>query len=273
MNLQESAKRAAIQLAEGGIPDATFEAEVLARTATGATRSQYYAGIEADDAAAARLQRLIERRLRREPSAYLVGTREFFGLNFEVTPAVLIPRPETELLVEIGLAELRRHPSSVVLDVGTGSGCIAVALASNAPNATVVATDVSPAALAVARRNAARYGAEVTFACGHLASAFAGADIILANLPYIPSPVVETLEPEVRDWEPRCALDGGTDGLALIAPLISDCASRIRPALLAMEVQDGQAAQVAALATAHEATVQVAKDYSGIDRVVCARWQ
>lgn len=273
MNLQESARRAAVRLAEGGVPDPAFEAEVLARTAAGATRSQYYAGIEADAAADARLQRLIERRLRREPSAYIIGTREFFGLDFEVTQAVLIPRPETELLVDIGLAEVHRRPSNVVLDVGTGSGCIAVSLAANAPPATVIATDVSPAALAVARRNAARHGAGVTFIRGHLAGAIARADVILANLPYIPSPVVETLEPEVGDWEPRCALDGGPDGLALIGPLISDCAGRLRPALLALEVQDGQAAQVAALATARGATVWVAKDYAGIDRVVCARWR
>lgn len=273
MNLQESAKRAATRLAEGGIPDTAFEAEMLARTATGTTRSQYYAGFEANEAAAARLQRFIERRLQREPSAYIAGMREFFGLEFEVTPAVLIPRPETELLVEIGLAELRAHPRSVVVDVGTGSGCIAVSVAANAPSATVIATDVSPDALAVARRNATRHGANVTLTRGHLASAIARAGIILANLPYIPSTVVETLDPEIRDWEPRCALDGGPDGLSLIGPLIADCATRLHPALLAMEVQDGQAAHVVALATAHGAVVQVAKDYAGIDRVVCARWQ
>jgi release factor glutamine methyltransferase len=273
VNLQESAKRAASRLAEGGIPGAAFEAEMLVRTATGATRAQYYAGIAADDAASARLQAFIERRLQREPSAYIAGMREFFGLEFEVTPAVLIPRPETEVLVEIGLAELRARPSGVVVDVGTGSGCIAISVAANAREATIIATDVSPAALAVARRNATRYAANVTFTRGHLATAIAHADVILANLPYIPSPVVETLDPEIRDWEPRCALDGGPDGLSLIRPLIADCATRLRPALLAMEVQDGQAEQVAALATAHGATTKVVKDYAGIDRVVCARWR
>lgn len=202
-----------------------------------------------------------------------MGTREFFGLAFEVTPAVLIPGPETELLVEIGLSELRSSPSSVVIDVGTGSGCIAVSIAANAPQATVVATDVSTAALAVARRNALRHAAPVTFVCSDLASAIGRADIILANLPYIPSSVVETLEPEVRDWEPRSALDGGSDGLAFIAPLIADCGARLRPSLLALEVHHDQAAQVAALALAHGASVQVTKDYAGIARVVCARWQ
>lgn len=273
MNLQESAKRAATRLAEGGIPDAAFEAEMLARTASGATRAQYYAGIEANEAASARLHGFIERRLQREPSAYIAGMREFFGLQFEVTPAVLIPRPETELLVEIGLTELRAHPQYVVVDVGTGSGCIAISVAAHAPSAAVVATDVSPAALAVARRNASHHSAKVTLVQSHLASAIARADVILANLPYVPSVVVDTLDPEIRDWEPRCALDGGPDGLSLIRPLIADCAARLRPALLAMEVQDGQAEQVVALATAHGATTTVAKDYAGIDRVVCARWR
>ncbi len=273
MNLQESAKRAATLLAEAGIPDAAFEAEVLARTVTGATRADYYAGVEINEAASKRLQRLVERRLRREPTAYILGTREFFGLDFEVTPAVLIPRPETELLVEIGLAELSHQPQGVAVDVGTGTGCIAVSVAASAPQATVLATDVSPAALAIARRNAARHSVRVLFMRSHLATAIARADVVLANLPYIPSPVIDTLESEVRDWEPRCALDGGPDGLALVRQLISDCGSRLRPALLAMEVQYDQAATVAALASEHGAVVEVVKDYAGIDRVVCARWR
>ncbi len=273
MKLHESARRAAARLTEGGVPDAVFEAEMLARAAGGVTRAQYYAGVGTDAATIWRLDCLIARRLRREPSAYILGTREFFGLDFEVTPAVLIPRPETELLVEIGLAELSHQPQGIVLDVGTGTGCIAVSVAASAPQVTVLATDVSTAALAVARRNAAKHSARVMFARGHLATSIARADVVLANLPYIPSPVIDTLESEVRDWEPRCALDGGPDGLALVRQLISDCGSRLRPALLAMEVQYDQAATVAALASEHGAVVEVVKDYAGIDRVVCARWR
>lgn len=274
MNLQALAKRSAARLAEGGIPDAPFEAELLARIATGATRAQYYAGTEVSAADADRLVSLVDRRLHHEPTAYITGTREFFGLEFEVTPAVLIPRPETELLVELGLAELARHPSAVVVDVGTGSGCIAVSVVASAPTrAMVVATDVSHAALGVARRNAARHGVRVNFVRGHLACAIAHADIVLANLPYIPSQVVDTLDPEVHDWEPRSALDGGTDGLALIRPLIADCAQRLLPSLLALEVQYDQATAVAALATDQGARVQIVKDYAGVDRVVCARWR
>ncbi|HEY5476874.1 MAG TPA: peptide chain release factor N(5)-glutamine methyltransferase [Tepidiformaceae bacterium] len=274
MNLQALAKRSAARLAEGGIPDAPFEAELLARIATGATRAQYYAGTEVSAADADRLVSLVDRRLHHEPTAYITGTREFCGLEFEVTPAVLIPRPESELLVELGLAELARHPSSVVVDVGTGSGCVAVSVVASAPpEATVVATDVSPAALGVARRNAARHGVRVNFVRGHLSGAVSRTDIVLANLPYIPSRVVDTLDPEVRDWEPRSALDGGSDGLGLIRPLIADCAQRLRPGLLALEVQYDQATAVAAIATHSGASVDIVKDYAGIERVVCARWR
>lgn len=158
------------------------------------------------------------------------------------------------------------------MDIGTGTGCIAVSVALHAPGARVIATDISPAALAVARRNRERHGAKVQFLAGDLASPIRHADIILANLPYIPTDDVRALEPEVRDFEPIVALDGGPDGLSLIRRLIDDCASRLRPRLLALEVAYGQAQSAETYAKQRGARTEVLKDLAGIDRVVCARW-
>ena len=273
MNTREAAAQLSPALAAAGIADPAFEAELLVRMAAEVTRAAFFASPSLDCAATARLEVALERRLRREPAAYISGAREFYGLAFEVRTGVLIPRPESELLVEIALRELAGTPGAMVMDVGTGSGCIATAIARNAPGARVVATDRSATALAIARRNAGSHDADVAFARCDLAAAIGTADIIVANLPYIPSATIETLEPEVRDWEPRSALDGGHDGLDLICRLIDDCATRLRPSLLALEVGSGQAGRVAAIAIAAGARVEVVRDLAGIERVVCAQWR
>ena len=273
MSARAEAARVAQGLKAAGVPDSAFEAELLVRTAAGLTRPEYFANPELDGPARDRLTELTSRRAQREPFAYIARSREFFGREFFVTPDVLIPRPETETLVEVGLAELKRNPNAVVVDIGTGSGAIAVSVAASAPHATVVGIDVSIAALAVARANAARLSPSVRFLRASLASAVGHADVILANLPYIPSRVIATLEPEVRDWEPRHALDGGADGLDLVRALIDDCGRRRRPRLLALEVAVGQDVSVARYGRSLGAGVTVARDLAGIERVVCLRWE
>lgn len=273
MNARSEAARVAKELRAARVPDADFEAELLVRAAAGLSRPEYFARPELSPEASARLDELARRRAAREPFAYISGMHEFFGLEFEVGPDVLIPRAETEALVETGLAEIETVPgAATVIDIGTGSGAVAVSVALYAPTAHLVAIDVSRRALAVARSNASRLGAEVEFAQGHLAAAVGRADIVLANLPYIPTLVLATLEPEVRDWEPRLALDGGPDGLRLIRELVDDCAGRLRPRLLALEVAIDQADVVGSYGEATGAEIEVVADLAGIDRVVCLRW-
>ena len=273
MNAREAAAEVAPRLLAAGISDVGFEAEYLVRIAGGFSRAEYFLGRPLCGEDRERLGELVDRRLKREPAAYIHGEREFYGLTFEVSPDVLVPRPETELLVDLVLKSCEGISNPVVVDVGTGSGAVAISIATHLPGAaTVVATDVSAGALAVAERNARRHGAPVSFVRGDLAGAIARADIIVANLPYIPSAGICRLEPEVRDWEPRLALDGGADGLDLIRRLISDCATRIRPKLLTMEVGLGQAAFVGELCRAQRASVETVFDLPGIERVVCARW-
>ncbi|HKS91786.1 MAG TPA: peptide chain release factor N(5)-glutamine methyltransferase [Tepidiformaceae bacterium] len=272
MNARAAAARVRSQLTEAGVPDAAFEAELLVREAGGLSRTAFFVGASLDCAAQHLLSQLAERRAAREPWAHLSGTREFCGLAFAVGPGVLIPRPETETVVEIVLDELRRAPGAVVVDAGTGSGCIATAIAANAPQARVITIEASQAALPLAQRNFAAHGVPVALVRGDLAASVSSADIVVANLPYIPTSTIASLEPEVRDWEPRLALDGGPDGLDLIRRLIEDCAVRLRPQLLALEVMSGQAGEVSRFAEARGARTSRLRDLAGIERVVTARW-
>lgn len=273
MNARELGRLVQGQLEAAAIPGAAFEAEYLVRSVTGLNRATYFTGSAVAGRALAEVQGAVARRLHREPAAYITGTREFFGLAFAVTNAVLIPRPESELMVEAALAALGEHPRARVADIGTGSGCIAIAVAANAPGARVTGIDRSASALRVAAMNARTHAAPVTFVQGDLLGPVGAADIVLANLPYIPSGDIAGLQPEVRDWEPRVALDGGHDGLTVVRRLIRDCADRVRPRLLALEVGAGQAAAVACLCTRAGAAVEVVPDLSGIERMVVARWR
>jgi release factor glutamine methyltransferase len=182
---------------------------------------------------------LVERRAAGEPLQHITGRQEFYGLEFIVTPDVLIPRPETEFLVEQVLrlagTSLQRNP--VIVDIGTGSGCIAVALASRLPGARLIATDISPAALRIARLNAERHGAadRIEFLEGDMFQALRGAglegavDVIAANPPYVPSADPHTVERQVRDYEPAVALFGGEDGLAFYSRLLDGAPDYLRP--------------------------------------------
>lgn len=273
MKARAAAARVRAELEAAGIPDAAIEAEVLTRHASGLSRAAYFADAPVADGSCARLEELVERRLRREPTPYLTGMREFHGLEFAVGPGTLIPRPETELLVELGLAELERHPDATVVDVGTGCGVVALAVASAAPEARVIATDVSADALRVAALNVARHGAPVALVQGDLAFGVERADIVLANLPYVPAGAIEGLQPEIHGWEPHVALDGGGDGLDLVRRLLDDCASRLRPRLAAFELGLGQAGPVAELAESLGGEAAIAHDLAGWERVVTARWR
>ncbi len=223
--------------------------------------------------AAVRWGELLSRAAQGEPLAYLIGEREFFLLSFEVTPDVLIPRPETEELVQAALVWAQARPGAAlrIADPGTGSGVIAVTLAVHLPQAQITATDTSAAALAVARRNAARHGVaeRVHFVQTDLLAGLDGPfDLIAANLPYIASAAVDTLE--VARWEPRAALDGGPDGLAAIRALLAQAPPRLAPGgAVFLEIGHDQGAPAADLCRAAfpDAAVRVLRDQAGRDRI------
>lgn len=225
-----------------------------------------------DRAQASRFQTLVERRRAGEPVAYLTGERLFFGLPFHVSPAALIPRPETEHLVEAALEWARSRGRVRIADVGTGSGAIAVSLAVHLPETRVVATDRSRPALRVAAQNVARHHLDerVSLVQADLTAPLRPPfDLIASNPPYIPTSQLAQLE--VARHEPRAALDGGRDGLAVIRHLLADAPRLLaRPGLLLVEIGAGQAPAVCQLAGEifHEADVSVVCDYGGHERVL-----
>ncbi|HLO03908.1 MAG TPA: peptide chain release factor N(5)-glutamine methyltransferase [Symbiobacteriaceae bacterium] len=227
----------------------------------------------------------VQRRASREPIQYILGTQEFLGLEFRVTPAVLIPRLDTELLVEVAVAHLRATAGELpdgyggavedlrVADIGTGSGAIAIGVAHLVETAQVVAVDLSPAALAVARANAERLEVadRVEFRQGDLLAPLSGERFaaILSNPPYIPANEMTGLDPEVREFEPHLALTPGGDGLEFYRRLAAGAPGLLRPrGLLAVEVGIGQPEAVSALFTAAGLAVSVHVDTGGIQRVV-----
>lgn len=271
-------------LAAAGVGEARLDAELLLAHVSGRSRASLIAEPQAGLSAAEsrRYGELVRRRLRREPLAYIVGTKGFRRIELAVDPRVLVPRPETELLVEVALERRPRR----VLDVGTGSGAIALAVADELPEAEVVATDTSPGALEVARANAARLGLadRVRFEAGTV-PAGETFDLVLANLPYVAERDWAGLEPEVTQWEPREALLAGEDGLdayrTLLAPLDEGPAECLRPtfsdqetplegaAAVAVEIGVGQALEVAELLRdAGFGEVEVREDLAGLERVV-----
>jgi len=269
---------------EAGIPSPRTDAQHLLANALACSRLSLY--VRHDEVvtteARAQFRELVRRRLKREPVAYIEGRRAFHALDLElsVDPRVLIPRPETEHLVDWLLEELPAAPSPCrVLDVGTGSGAIALAIAHHRSDAAVVACDRSTEALAVARSNAERTGGRVTFVESDLLEGVelpsAGFTAIAANLPYIPTAELAELQPEVVQFEPRLALDGGADGLHFIRALVDQVARRealIPGGGLYLEVGHQQGADVADLLRgAGFVDVDVRPDYAGIPRVVRGR--
>ena len=226
------------------------------------------------------IQAFIARRVAREPLQYLLGTQEFLGREFSVTPAVLIPRPESALLVDEAIRRCAQTPGATVVDVGTGSGCLAVSVALALPTARVVAIDASADALVVARANMAQHGVGSRIACYHgdllvpiAEESWANQiQVIVSNPPYIADEDVATLQPEVREFEPRLALAGGPDGMDVHRRLLEQAPAYLKPGgVLLMEVGLGQAAAVCRQAEERGQfhTYAVLQDEGGIDRVVC----
>lgn len=229
----------------------------------------------------ARLSELFARRAAREPLQYLLGSQEFCGYPFEVTPSVLIPRPETELLVQEVVQQRPSDHNGVIVDVGTGSGCLAVTLALRFSQAQLIAVDLSPAALEVAKRNAARYLVKdrIEWLEGDLLTPLAGrrgrnaVSVIVANPPYIPDEELDRLQPEVARYEPRLALAGGVDGLQVHRRLIAQAGDLLsNEGLLVMEVGMGQADTVLGevRASGRFQAGNMRTDQAGIERVVTA---
>ena len=298
---------------ERGLGTPRLDAEVLIAAALDLPRLQLYVQFDRPLAAPelAKIREAVQRRQGGESVAYIVGKKEFFGLDFAVDTRVLVPRPDTETLVDEALGRLRPglpeppedvapeepagparepapaeapkgeasvaggappEPSRRIADVGTGSGAIIVTLGKQLPGASLYAVDASDDALAVARANAAQHGVGVTFLQGDLAAPlapFAPFDLITANLPYIPSGDLASLPPEVRA-EPRLALDGGPDGLALVRRLVQQAPALLAPGgALVLEIGAGQATATAALLQAAGfVDVRARRDLGAIDRVV-----
>lgn len=269
------------RLYDAGIPqiDADLDARVMLERLLQWDAARFFAHGDqpADPDLLRRYDDCIARRARREPTAYITGEREFWGLPFEVTPAVLIPRPETELIVEIAL-ERCPDPSAplAIADVCTGSGCLAVALAVERPGARIVATDVSRDALEVATRNAARHTvlSRVRFEHADVLAAIDGPfDLIVSNPPYVPANDVSRLPPEVVEHEPHVALFAGADGLDVIRPVVAQAAERLNAGgLLVFEFGFGQADAIRRLLadTAGLTLVDIRNDLQGIPRTAVA---
>ncbi len=258
-----------------GVPQARLDAELLLAHVLGSSRMDLYLAFDKPLAEAdrARFRELVRRRAKeRVPVAYLTERREFWSLPFRVTPDVLIPRPETETLVKIALDLKPRR----VLEIGVGSGCIAAALARELESLEIVATDVSPGALAVARENLAALGVleRVTLIEARELAPLAGSfDLVLSNPPYVASGELAGLAPELHH-EPALALDGGPDGLDVIRQICADAPARVeRPGSLALEIGAGQSEAVAELLRATGAAeVETFPDLAGITRVVLGRY-
>jgi release factor glutamine methyltransferase len=264
-------------LQQAGVDTPRLDADLLLADALGVTRAYLYAHPEEEVPAPAldSWQVRLQRRLRREPLAYILGRAEFFGLPFVVTPEVLVPRPETEILVE---AVIAKQPQTIV-DVGTGSGCIAVAVAVKLPQAQVWATDISEAALRVAEENAQqhRVAERVHLLHGDLLQPLTGMrfEVIASNPPYVAEQERMSLQPEVRDWEPARALFSGADPLQFHRRLIAESHFHLREGgWLLLEVGMGQAEAVAQMMeTAGYRQVRVLPDLAGTGRVVEGRYR
>jgi len=275
-------REATARLQTAGIESARSDAEWLLAAVLGRERFAPYLDPERELSAAdaRRYHDLVARRAAREPLQHLTGVEDFHGLRLAVGPDALIPRPETEGLVEWALEVLRDEPAPLVADVGTGSGAIACALARSSPRLTIFAIDRSLAALRVASRNVERLGlgGRVKLVAGDLLEALdpvrGRLDLVIANPPYIPSAVVGRLAPEVAHFEPRSALDGGPDGMSVIRRLIASASPRLLPrGWLMMEIGHDQAGPVASLLAAEGFTgMEARRDLCGVERYIGGQW-
>lgn len=291
MDIRNALKEAIARLAAAKVPSHRLAAELLLMHALRRDRAWLYSHSEEEVAptAAGEFLELVARRAAGEPTQYLTGKQEFWGLEFEVTPAVLIPRPETEHVVEVALERLRAQRGAIgekgdaapmrIADVGTGSGCLAVALAHELPNAAIFATDISEAALEVARRNAGLHGVSgrVHFHRCNLLDAFYGEapfDLIVSNPPYIGRREAGDLPREVREHEPDAALFGGVTGVEIYSRLVDQAGGMLRPGgVLVLELGYNSAPHVREIfeRDVRWTNVAITVDLAGIERVLAAR--
>lgn len=273
--------QAATQLRNENVESPRLDAELLLASVLGVNRAAILAWPDQQltPKQLTRYRALVNRRAGREPLAYILGHREFFDLDFVVGPGVLIPRPETEFLVEHALRcawrMSRRNTDPLqIADVGAGSGAIAVTLAVHLRQSNVYALDDSAGALAIAAKNALRHGVADRVHClqGDLLAPLSGSlDLITANLPYVTTGEWTILQPEIRDHEPRAALDGGPDGLALVRRLLQTAGSYLRPGgAILIEIGANQGETATTLARQHfaHAGVRLVQDYAGLDRLI-----
>ena len=292
MTIQQLLRSSIQRLKAAGIDSPSLDAELLLARALGAGRPFIIAHRDAAVAPgqAARFRAMLSRRARREPLAYITGEKEFYGYAFLVNRAVLIPRPETEFLVEAALDAVAgpdRHAGgsagkSVIIDVGTGSGCVAVSVAKELEKRSVghriYALDISARALVVARRNIRRHnaGGNVTPVKSDLFAALPAAvraDAVVSNPPYVERAAIDGLQPEIGRYEPRLALDGGDDGLDFYRKIVPAAKKRVKKnGALILEIGDGQETGVSALLEEHGfIAARTVNDYSGVSRVITAR--
>ena len=271
MTLKQALSRARDTLAQNNVDDAPLEGELLLRYALNISRTRLYLDLEhkLSPRQEQTFWRLVERRLSGEPTAYITGHREFYGLDFHVDPSVLIPRPESELLVETALELAQNNQILTIADIGTGCGAIAVSLALELPQARIYATDISAAALEVTLGNCRKYGVtdRVRLLRGDMLAPLPHpVDLIIANLPY-----VKETELAETGFEPRLALNGGPDGTEMIGRLCRQIDGKLRPGgYLLLEMGMGQRETVTALLHTifPEGEIEVIPDLSGIERVI-----
>jgi release factor glutamine methyltransferase len=273
--MQDLLNWATAALKEEGIESPQLDAEILLAHSLGLSRSQLYAQLEEkpDPAVEETFKSLVARRLRHEPVAYITGHKEFYGLDLYVDRRVLIPRPETETLVDVGLAIVRQNRPSPVAEVGVGCGAVAIALAENEPWLEIYAIDASSDALAVAEANCQRHDVldRVHLLPGDLLEPLPGpVGLIVANLPYVSHEELKTLPRDITEYEPLSALDGGEDGLQPIRRLLVQAGPNLKPpGIICLEIGATQASAVNELVRDQfpEATVGLVKDLAGLDRV------
>ena len=280
MTVLEAINKGAEFLTRKGIESPRLQSELLLAHLLNLPRLRLYLEFERklSEEQSNQLRELLVRRGNREPLQHIVGTTSFCGLPIIVTPAVLIPRPETETLAEQVWTFLNSISGETVFaDLGTGSGCLPIAIAAHAPRARGVTVDISKEALAVARRNvdANNLGVRIELREGDFLAGLQPAerfDVIVSNPPYIPTAEVELLEPEVRDHDPRLALDGGADGLNFHRALAERAAQFLKPGgRLLIEFADGQGEALRELFVGHGWIVHgIVRDLSGMDRILCA---